>query len=127
VQKFLYDSPDDFAANRSLVSMPVIRFADVLLIYAEAENMSKGAPDAAAVDAINRVINRGNGYVANADDPLATTSLTKQQFDDKVIQERNYELCFEMDRWFDLKGRKLNSRPSTKGTYYKNGKKVFIK
>ena len=32
-----------------------------------------------------------------------------------------------MDRWFDLKGRKLNSRPSTKGTYYKNGKKVIIK
>ena len=32
-----------------------------------------------------------------------------------------------MDRWFDLKGRRLNSRPSTKGTYYKNGKKVIIK
>ena len=32
-----------------------------------------------------------------------------------------------MDRWFDLKGRKLNSRPSTKGTYYKNGKNVIIK
>ena len=32
-----------------------------------------------------------------------------------------------MDRWFDLKGRKLNSRPSVKGTYYKNGKKVIIK
>ena len=33
----------------------------------------------------------------------------------------------KMDRWFDLKGRKLNSRPSVKGTYYKNGKKVIIK
>ena len=32
-----------------------------------------------------------------------------------------------MDRWFDLKGRKLNSRPSVKGTYYNNGKKVIIK
>ena len=32
-----------------------------------------------------------------------------------------------MDRWFDLKGRKLNSKPSVKGTYYKNGKKVIIK
>ncbi len=32
-----------------------------------------------------------------------------------------------MDRWFDLKGRKLNSRPSARGTYYKNGKKVIIK
>ncbi|WP_298771376.1 InlB B-repeat-containing protein [uncultured Fibrobacter sp.] len=32
-----------------------------------------------------------------------------------------------MDRWFDLKGRRLNSKPSAKGTYYKNGKKVIIK
>ena len=32
-----------------------------------------------------------------------------------------------MDRWFDLKGRKLNSKPTVKGTYYKNGKRVVIK
>jgi len=32
-----------------------------------------------------------------------------------------------MDRWFDLKGRKLNSKPTAKGTYYKNGKKAIIK
>ena len=32
-----------------------------------------------------------------------------------------------MDRWFDLKGRRLNSKPTVKGTYYKNGKKVVVK
>ena len=32
-----------------------------------------------------------------------------------------------MDRWYDLKGRRLNSRPSVKGTYYNNGKKVIVK
>ena len=32
-----------------------------------------------------------------------------------------------MDRWFDLKGRRLNSRPTVKGTYYNNGKRVIIK
>ena len=32
-----------------------------------------------------------------------------------------------MDRWFDLKGRRLNSRQTVKGTYYKNGKKAIIK
>ena len=32
-----------------------------------------------------------------------------------------------MDRWYDLKGRRLNSRPTAKGTYYKNGKKAIIK
>ncbi|MEP7257753.1 MAG: RagB/SusD family nutrient uptake outer membrane protein, partial [Flavitalea sp.] len=102
VQKFLYDSPEDFAANRSVVNMPIIRFADVLLIFAEADNMAKGAPGIEAVNAINRVIDRGNGYVANVADPLATTTMTAADFDTKVIEERNYELCFEMDRWFDL-------------------------
>ena len=32
-----------------------------------------------------------------------------------------------MDRWYDLKGRKMNSKPTVKGTYYKNGKRVVIK
>jgi uncharacterized repeat protein (TIGR02543 family) len=32
-----------------------------------------------------------------------------------------------MDRWYDLKGRKLNSKPTVKGTYYKNGKRVIVK
>jgi len=31
------------------------------------------------------------------------------------------------DRWFDMKGRKLNGKPTVKGTYYKNGKVVNIK
>ena len=31
------------------------------------------------------------------------------------------------DGWFDLKGRRLNSRPTAKGTYYNNGKRVVIK
>lgn len=32
-----------------------------------------------------------------------------------------------MDHWFDMKGRRLNSKPSVKGIYYKNGKKIIIK
>ncbi|MCQ2104430.1 MAG: InlB B-repeat-containing protein [Fibrobacter sp.] len=31
------------------------------------------------------------------------------------------------DRWFDMKGRRLNGKPTVKGTYYNNGKKVIIK
>lgn len=31
------------------------------------------------------------------------------------------------DRWFDLRGRALNGKPTTKGTYYHNGQKVIIK
>ena len=32
-----------------------------------------------------------------------------------------------MDRWYDLQGRRLNSKPMTQGTYYYNGKRVIIK
>ena len=31
------------------------------------------------------------------------------------------------DAWYDLNGRKLNAKPSTKGVYIKNGKKVVVK
>lgn len=31
------------------------------------------------------------------------------------------------DRWFDLRGRALNGKPTTKGAYYHNGQRVIIK
>jgi hypothetical protein len=102
IKKYLYDTQSDFDAGRSVITIPVIRYADVLLIFAEADNMAHGGPTQAAVDAVNQVIERANGYTANAQDPLATPGMPKDAFDTKVIQERNYELCFEYDRWFDL-------------------------
>lgn len=102
IQKYLYDTESDFEEGRSIINVPIIRYADVLLIFAEAENMAKGAPTQAAVDALNQVIDRANGYVDNPQDPKATVGMTKEAFDTKVIQERSWELCFEYDRWFDL-------------------------
>lgn len=102
VKKYLYGTMDDFDAGRSIINIPIIRYADVLLIFAEADNMVNGHPSQAGVDAINQIINRANDYQVNAADPLATVSMTKEDFDTKVIQERNLELCFEYDRWFDL-------------------------
>lgn len=32
-----------------------------------------------------------------------------------------------INEWFDMKGRKLNSKPTTKGIYYFNGKQVIVK
>ncbi|MCQ2055639.1 MAG: hypothetical protein MJY82_10195 [Fibrobacter sp.] len=31
------------------------------------------------------------------------------------------------DRWFSVDGRKLNAKPTAKGTYYNNGKRVIVK
>lgn len=102
IKKFLYDTPSDYDAGRSVINIPIMRYADVLLIFAEADNMAKGGPTQNAVDAINQVLDRANGYVDNAAHPKATMSLSQDDFDEKVIEERNLELAFEFDRWFDL-------------------------
>lgn len=102
IKKFMYDNENDFNNYSSVMNMPIIRFADVLLIYAEAANMASGSPTQAAADAVNAVIDRANGYTTIAAHPKLTTSMTKEAFDAAVIEERNQELCFEYDRWFDL-------------------------
>ena len=37
------------------------------------------------------------------------------------------EFVADEDRWFDMKGRKLDHKPTAKGTYYNNRKKVIVK
>ncbi len=53
------------ATNNSLQNMqlswPLIRFADVLLWYAETENELNGGPTAAAIDAVKQINLRGHG------------------------------------------------------------------
>lgn len=49
---------------------------------------------------------------------------------DNVIQTGKLNTVtgeIHMDSWFDLNGRKLNAKPTTRGTYYHNGKREFIK
>jgi hypothetical protein len=102
IKKYLYDTWENFARGVTTVNMPVIRYADVLLIFAEADNMANGGPTQAAVDAVNQVIDRANGHEPNPEYPLLTANMTRDQFDRAVINERSYELCFEYDRWCDM-------------------------
>ncbi len=102
INKYLYDTWENFARGVTTVNMPIIRYADVLLIFAEADNMANGSPTQAAVDAINLVIDRANGYEPNPEYPLLTTNMSRDEFDMAVINERSYELCFEYDRWTDM-------------------------
>jgi hypothetical protein len=112
---FYYISEDDFQGFASTANYPIIRYADVLLIYAEAANMASGGGTApqAAVDAINMVINRANGFTPNAAHPLLTTAMTTAAFDAAVIQERSWELMFEAsDRWFDICRKRILDDPN---------------
>ncbi len=76
---------------------PVIRLADVYLMYAEATNEAVGPmPD--AIDLVNKIRRRGNLP------PLdAAKTASKQTFFDAIEQERIIELIGEGHRSFDLR------------------------
>ena len=37
------------------------------------------------------------------------------------------DVTFDSDAWYDMSGRKLDGKPTTKGLYINNGRKVVIK
>ncbi len=43
-----------------------------------------------------------------------------------TLDTRTGEIKF-IDSWFDMKGRRLNAKPTTKGIYYYNGKRVIVR
>ena len=86
---------------------PVFRFADVLLIYAEASHLATGTPSAEAYGALWAVQDRAyNGVSAEANRKLGAGA-TSDEFDAAVLQERAWEFAFEMKRWHDLVRRKM--------------------
>ncbi|MGZ2369551.1 RagB/SusD family nutrient uptake outer membrane protein [Ancylomarina sp. YFZ004] len=80
---------------------PIFRFADVLLIYAEASNLAEGAPSALAYAALWAVQDRA--YVGSSvESNKLTFGASQDEFDEVVLQERAWEFAFEMKRWHDL-------------------------
>ena len=75
-------------------NVPLFRYAEVLLTFAEADAMANGGPGAADYDAINAVRQR-------AGLPDLTPGLGKQAFQDSVVEERAFEFAGEYTRWFD--------------------------
>ena len=81
----------------------ILRYADVLLMFAEAENEISG-PTAAAYNAINMVRRRGYGKSLTAADPAVDlpAGLTKTTFFTSLVKERSLELGGEGIRKYDL-------------------------
>lgn len=73
--------------------VPVLRYADILLMFAEAENELNG-PTAAAYDAINQVRTRAKTTLL--------AGLTQTSFRAAVRQERMFELAGELTEFFDI-------------------------
>lgn len=81
-------------APKSGKNMPIIRYADILLTYAEAENEADGGPNGSAVNALNSIRTRAGLS------PVG--SLSQQDFREEVWKQRFWELCAENKTWFDL-------------------------
>jgi hypothetical protein len=87
--------PGIAGSRNNNLNVPLIRYAEVLLIYAEAQN-EVGGPAQAAYDAFKRIRDRAQ---------LTTPALgtySKDSFREAVWRERWHELCYEGITWFDM-------------------------
>ena len=92
VKKYNEDISEEFAKSQSTVPQHLIRYADVLLIKAEALNESNATSDAAVE--LNKV--RARAGLA------ATTATTQAEMREAIRKERRKELGFEFHRFFDV-------------------------
>lgn len=91
-RKFLVPLSQVSAYDNSPLNFPILRYADVLLMKAEALN--ELGQTALAEDYLNMVRNR-----AGLED---IEGLSQADFRNAVLHERRIELAFEGQRWFDL-------------------------
>ncbi|HXH99905.1 MAG TPA: RagB/SusD family nutrient uptake outer membrane protein [Sphingobacteriaceae bacterium] len=104
--------------NQSDINFILIRYPDVLLMYAEAQNEFSG-PDASVYNAVNLVRDR-------AGIPALSAGLSKEQIRQQIRHERRIEFAGEALYYYDVKrwkiadkvltGPVLNSRRQTIGT-----------
>lgn len=81
--------------NFTGINFPLLRYSDVLLMIAEAENEVYGGPTELAYQCLNKV--RGRAGISDA-----KKGLNQDAFRQLVKDERAMELCFEFTRRYDL-------------------------
>jgi hypothetical protein len=86
--------------NYTSSNFPIIRYADVLLIAAEADLQINGTPSAQAVEYFNQVLRRAYG-ATSITTPMPGVDVSTFSLQD-IMDERARELCFEGTRRQDL-------------------------
>lgn len=81
------------------------RYADLLLIYAEANYRVANTTSAEAMEALNQVHRRAYGFTPTLPSTVdfKTTDYNGTSFLDLIIKERGYEFQLEGKRWLELK------------------------
>ncbi|MFY0652442.1 MAG: RagB/SusD family nutrient uptake outer membrane protein [Cyclobacteriaceae bacterium] len=83
--------------------MPLYRYADALLIFAEADARAKGSAGVEAYAAANQVRRRAYGVDINTPAPgIDLEGLSNDDFIEAIMVERAHEFILEGKRWFDL-------------------------
>lgn len=100
------DNLDRLAVNDCDLNMIVIRYAEVLLNYAEAK-IASGSIDQSVLDAINKIRQRPTVEMP----PITTTDPEALKY--AVYRERKYELAGEGLRLFDIRRWKIAERVMT--------------
>lgn len=98
------------------LDIPLLRYAQVLLIAAEALNEIEGGPNTEAIGYVNDVRKRARRELdadPGNDSPIPADvagGLDVNAFRDLVLEERRLELAFEGHRWFDIKRRQMGPK-----------------
>ena len=86
------------------INFAYIRYADVLLMFAEADNEINNGPTAEAQEALKTVRRRAFAGADQADkvDTYVESAASKEDFLNLVLDERKWEFAGENMRWKDL-------------------------
>ena len=96
--------PGSASSKGTGINWPLMRYSDVLLMLAEAENEINNGPSQLAKDALARVRRRAfdPGYHASKVDGYISNLTSKEQFFEAIVDERAWEFGGECLRKFDL-------------------------
>ena len=96
---------NDVTGENPRNSFPLYRYADCLLMYAEASCRVASGPTSAGLEALNMVHRRAYGYPSTQPSPVdfKLSDYNKDSFIELCIKERGYETVGESKRWLDLK------------------------
>ncbi len=97
MKKFLNQNFEEWVNLSSGSNWIYVRYAEILLNYAEAQNEASG-PDASVYAAVNEVRARPSVNM-----PPIPIGLTKDQMREKIRHERRVELAFEEHRFWDVR------------------------
>ncbi|MCK9435749.1 MAG: RagB/SusD family nutrient uptake outer membrane protein [Synergistaceae bacterium] len=97
IRKWLHYTAEPVNNNDFAINLPIIRYTDVILMYAECLNEAGYVANGQAFTLLNSVRKR-----AGLDPLTQATTPDQAAFRKAIIQERRVEFAFEGLRWWDL-------------------------